>query len=148
MMRRTLIRMVPIVPYQSDFTIRRFLGGVIFCALTKYAGPPTEAGVANSISVLKPLAQRAPSLGIKLEIENGGNRFETNLLNTVEDGCRFIDRIGEDSLVVHEDTYHMNIEEDDMANAIRRITNRLPTCMLDRALRTPWLWKSRLPFGL
>jgi len=102
----------------------KFLGGVIYSALTKYAGPPTEEGIANSISVLKPLAQRASSLGIKLGIENA-NRFETNLLNTVEDSCRFIDKIGEDSLVVHADTYHMNIEEDNMANAIRANHERI-----------------------
>ena len=47
------------------------------------------------------------------------NRYETDLLNDVESGLRFIDRVGRDNVGLLLDTFHMNIEERSLAESIR-----------------------------
>ena len=39
------------------------------------------------------------------------NRYETELLNTVSDSLRFLDRVGMENIGLLLDTFHMNIEE-------------------------------------
>jgi D-psicose/D-tagatose/L-ribulose 3-epimerase len=53
------------------------------------------------------------------------NRFETYFLNLTSDALRFVDDVGMPNVKVHLDTFHMNIEEDDMAAAIRACGDRL-----------------------
>ena len=48
------------------------------------------------------------------------NRFETDFINTCEQGLRMIHDVGSPALKLHLDTFHMNIEEKDPAAAIRR----------------------------
>ena len=43
---------------------------------------------------------------------------ETHLLNTGQQCAELIERIDEDNIFIHFDTYHMNIEEHDFAEAI------------------------------
>ncbi len=40
------------------------------------------------------------------------NRYETNVVNTAHDALLLADDIGADNVMVHLDSYHMNIEED------------------------------------
>ena len=95
-----------------------FLGGVIYSALGKYDRPATAAGRANCAAVLARLADRAKESGITLGLE-AVNRYETNLLNTLAQTSDFIDEIGSDNVVVHADTYHMNIEDGNLGKAVR-----------------------------
>jgi len=48
------------------------------------------------------------------------NRFETDFLNTVEQGLRMIRQVKSPALKLLLDTFHMNIEEKNSADAIRR----------------------------
>jgi D-psicose/D-tagatose/L-ribulose 3-epimerase len=47
------------------------------------------------------------------------NRFETDFINTCQQGLNMIADVGESALKLHLDTFHMNIEEKDSAAAIR-----------------------------
>jgi len=47
------------------------------------------------------------------------NRFEQYLLNTAEEGVAFVKRLESPNAKVLLDTFHMNIEEEDMVKAIR-----------------------------
>jgi len=47
------------------------------------------------------------------------NRFETSLINTVEQGLALLDEIDHPHIKLHLDTFHLNIEEDDIGAAIR-----------------------------
>jgi len=67
---------------------------------------------------MKIAATYALQLGVKLAFEPL-NRFETDLINTVEQGLDLIDRIGMDNVGMLIDTFHMNIEEKNMGDAIR-----------------------------
>ncbi|MEM7128858.1 MAG: sugar phosphate isomerase/epimerase family protein [Chloroflexota bacterium] len=48
------------------------------------------------------------------------NRFETFMLNTVDDGVKLMDQVNHPSVGLLLDTFHMHIEEKSIANAIRR----------------------------
>jgi D-psicose/D-tagatose/L-ribulose 3-epimerase len=52
----------------------------------------------------------AADLGVLVGLEPV-NRYETCLVNTCEQAIRLKEMIGEDSIKIHLDTYHMNIEE-------------------------------------
>ena len=47
------------------------------------------------------------------------NRFEQYLLNTAEEAVAFMQRLDSPNAKILLDTFHMNIEEDDMVEAIR-----------------------------
>ena len=47
------------------------------------------------------------------------NRFENHILNTAEEGTRFVKDVGSSHVKLLLDTFHMNIEEDSLAAAIR-----------------------------
>ena len=87
------------------------LTGVTYSTLGYTTGTsPTEAEYATIEQALRPVARRAGELGMTLGLEPC-NRYETHLLNTAEQAVRLIERIGEPALMIHLDTYHMNIEE-------------------------------------
>ncbi len=87
------------------------LTGVTYSTLGYTTGTsPTEAEYAAIERALRPVARRAAELGMTLGLEPC-NRYETHLLNTAEQTVRLIERIGEPALMIHLDTYHMNIEE-------------------------------------
>ncbi|HXG49118.1 MAG TPA: sugar phosphate isomerase/epimerase, partial [Methylomirabilota bacterium] len=67
---------------------------------------------------LKELAAHAAKRGVTLCIEPL-NRFETDFLNTCEQGLKLIRAVGAPNVKLHLDTFHMNIEEKDPAAAIR-----------------------------
>jgi 5-keto-L-gluconate epimerase len=53
------------------------------------------------------------------------NRYETELINTVETGLAFLDRIGADNVGLLLDTFHMNIEEASFQQSIRLAGERI-----------------------
>lgn len=100
------------------------LCGVIYAMLKKYPGPATDAGRRNSQDVLRRVGARARELGVHLSLEVV-NRYEANLFNTGGGALEFIDEIGDDSIKVHLDSYHMNIEESDMVLPVLAAGDRL-----------------------
>jgi D-psicose/D-tagatose/L-ribulose 3-epimerase len=101
-----------------------YLGGVIFSALGKYLNPPTAKARANVVAALKRLAKQAKKDGITLGLEVV-NRYESNLLNTGRSALDLINEIGESNVVVHLDTYHMNIEEMNMFDPVIEVQEKL-----------------------
>lgn len=53
----------------------------------------------------------AQELGVMLVLE-AMNRYESDILNTIEECVRYIEQFDSEHLKLHIDTYHMNIEED------------------------------------
>jgi sugar phosphate isomerase/epimerase len=66
----------------------------------------------------------AENCAVKLAIEPL-NRYESNLLNTVEAGLKFLDRLAADNLGLLLDTFHMNIEEPSILQSIESAKDRL-----------------------
>jgi D-psicose/D-tagatose/L-ribulose 3-epimerase len=101
-----------------------FMGGVLYSALRKYERAATPEGWASSVAVLGRLAGRAREMGITLGLEPV-NRYESNLINTGDQALDFIAATGADNITLHLDSYHMNIEEGDVAGAFRRYRGRI-----------------------
>ena len=53
------------------------------------------------------------------------NRFETDFINTCDQGLKMLRDVGSPALKLHLDTFHMNIEEKEQAAAIRKAGKRL-----------------------
>jgi D-psicose/D-tagatose/L-ribulose 3-epimerase len=63
------------------------------------------------------------------------NRFETDFINTVDQGLKMIKDVGSPALKLHYDTFHMNIEEKCQSEAIRRagkLIGHFHACGCDR----------------
>ncbi len=63
-------------------------------------------------------AEHAAKCGVMLGVEYL-NRFETYLLTSAADTARFVEAVGHPSCKMMYDTFHANIEEKDIAQAIR-----------------------------
>jgi D-psicose/D-tagatose/L-ribulose 3-epimerase len=95
-----------------------FFGGVVHSAMGKYVHRPTERGRRNAVEALKRLAGRGERAGVTIGIE-AVNRYESNLVNTTEHALQLLDEIEAPNVVVHLDSYHMNIEERNLAEPVR-----------------------------
>ena len=93
---------------------------------------------------LRPDAEHAASRGVRLAFEPL-NRFETDLVNTVDQGLKLIADIGRPNVGFLLDTFHMNIEEKSIPDAIRRAGRHIfefHACSSDRGTpgedHLPW----------
>lgn len=77
--------------------------------------------LAHNLGTICAAAQKA---GVKVLVEVI-NRYEVNIFTTAAELMDFIDHYKIDNLYAHLDTFHMNIEETDPAEAIRRCKGRL-----------------------
>lgn len=78
----------------------------------------------RSAAALKEIARIAGDLGITLTLEIL-NRFETFMFNTVIEGLSFLHQIDQPAVKLQLDTYHMNMEEDNLSAAIRQAGSQL-----------------------
>lgn len=99
----------------------RVLGG-----LTYGAWNPTFSGgleektkrTEQSIETWKQVAETAETRDVLCTVEVV-NRFEQYMLNTAAEARSFVEAVDSPNLQIMLDTFHMNIEEDDMTEAIR-----------------------------
>lgn len=78
-----------------------------------------EAEMERAIKNLQILAKTAEECDVTLGLEVL-NRYEGYMLNTCDQAKEFIDAVGSSHVKIMLDTFHMNIEEDNMAAAIRK----------------------------
>lgn len=69
-------------------------------------------------------ATYAQSAGVCVALEPI-NRYETNFLNTIAEALAFADEVGLDNIAVLADTFHMNIEEVSLPQALELAGKRL-----------------------
>jgi len=100
------------------------LCGVLYSALGKYPGPASKESRANSVSAMQRLGDYAADKGITVSLEVV-NRYETNIMNTGLEGLAFLDEVNRSNVLLHLDTYHMNIEEDGMEKSVLAAGDRL-----------------------
>ncbi|MFU8945412.1 TIM barrel protein [Mycetocola zhadangensis] len=84
----------------------------------------TTAGGAGALAFVTELAHEARTKGMTLGLEIC-NRYETNVINTASEALSLADDIGEDNVLVHLDSYHMNIEEDNFVRPVLLVGDRL-----------------------
>ncbi len=71
-----------------------------------------------AVKGLKEAGKIAADHGVTLAIEPL-NRFETDLINTAAQVVQLVKDIGQDAVRIHLDTFHMNIEEDSIYEAVK-----------------------------
>jgi len=101
-----------------------FMGGKIISGVS-YAGWGVpdysferERLLENSISSMKELVKTAEEYDIIYAVE-AVNRFEGVVLNTAQQAVEYVEAVGSKNMGVLLDTYHMNIEENNIGEAIR-----------------------------
>ncbi len=108
------------------------VGGPLYGAPLVFAGrapAPVDPGerrrrIDAVVSGLVQAGRRAADAGVLLGVEPL-NRFETDVCNTARHAIEIADRVASPAVGVMLDTFHMNMEEFDIADAIRKTGARL-----------------------
>ncbi|EYR81290.1 sugar phosphate isomerase/epimerase [Shinella sp. 838] len=100
------------------------LAGILSSAHGKQEHSLSRKGWDTSVAALSKVAERAKATGVTLNLEIV-NRFESNMLNTAAQGMAYIRDTGASNVLLHLDTFHMNIEEADVGLAIRHAADKI-----------------------
>lgn len=100
------------------------LAGILTSAHGKQEHTLSKRGWDNSVTALSKVADHAKAAGVTLNLEIV-NRFESNMLNTAAQGLAYIEDTGASNVLLHLDTFHMNIEEADVGLAIRHAADKI-----------------------
>lgn len=84
----------------------------------------TQQQWTQSARSLKELARYAADRNVTLTLESL-NRYEHYFINIVDDTLKMIADVGEPNVKIHMDTYHMNIEERNFYQAVKKAGNLL-----------------------
>lgn len=105
--------------------VKTFGGGLYSYWPVDYSKPIDKKGdLERSIRNMREVAKVAEACDITMGMEVL-NRFEGYLLNTCEEAIAYVDAVGSSHVKVMLDTFHMNIEEDNIGAAIRRAGDKL-----------------------
>jgi D-psicose/D-tagatose/L-ribulose 3-epimerase len=97
------------------------LCGPYYQVLGQFSGAfPSEDELNRAAEVHRAIAPIAQAAGVKNAIE-ALNRFESHLLNTMEQAASYVKRVGHPNFGTMYDTFHANIEEKDPLAAIETV---------------------------
>ncbi|MGO5052065.1 D-psicose 3-epimerase [Lachnospiraceae bacterium LCP25S3_G4] len=91
---------------------------------TDFVNTDKEQAWKRSIACLQELSKTAEELEIECALEVL-NRNETYILTDCKEAMEYVEKVGSKNINILLDTYHMNIEEDNMYDAIRMAGNLL-----------------------
>jgi sugar phosphate isomerase/epimerase len=115
-------RMHRIIDLASPWEAMVVIGGVRG-TLTGSEGEQVEQ-YRLAVDAVHRYAEYALKQGVSLVIEPI-NRYETNYINTIDDALQFISDVDLDNLGILADTFHMNIEEANLARSLRSAGDRI-----------------------
>ena len=97
------------------------LGGALYSYWPAQCTPETDkaADTDRSVARMQRLADLAADHGIALCME-ALNRFEGYMINTADECLAYVRAVNRPNVKVMLDTFHMNIEEDSLTDAIRK----------------------------
>jgi len=78
----------------------------------------------RSIESIKKVIKTAEDFGVYCNVEVV-NRFEQFMMNTCDEAVEYVEKVNSPNLKIHLDTFHMNIEEDNIEDAIVKAGNLL-----------------------
>lgn len=110
------------------------INGVLYAPLGHAAAPATRDEMRRSAEVMSRVAENAEKAGIRLCVELV-NRYETAMLNSVDQALDYLAMVDHPNLRLHLDTYHMAIEEADPAAAAAAALPHLGYFELDQSHR-------------
>ncbi|MBO0993119.1 sugar phosphate isomerase/epimerase family protein [Bacillus sp. SD088] len=108
------------------------------------SGTEKEQQIEWAVINMKRAAEYAQAKDIKLAVEPL-NRYETDFMNTVQQGLEFFEKVGYDNVGFLLDTFHMNLEEKSIPEAIKLANDKIfnfHSCENDRGTpgtgNIPW----------
>ena len=125
----------------------RIISGVSYAGWGIPDGPINKEQRRDiSVGNMQKLADVAADLGITYCVE-AINRFEGLLINTAQEALDYVDRVDRSNVGILLDTYHMNIEEASLGDAIRLVGDRLTAFHMGENNRTcPGCGKGHIPW--
>lgn len=108
-----------IMEHMAQLQIRNLVGVQYTYWPNDFSDLDKPAIWARAVESVKELGTVAGNCGV-LICQEVVNRFETHILNTCEEGLAFCRQVGSEHVKLLLDTFHMNIEEDSIPDAIRR----------------------------
>lgn len=120
------------VEYLQNIIKKMHVGGGTLLSGVSYAGWGTPDNFLGdkrpyweqSIKSMREIIKVAEDCGVTYCVE-AVNRFETCLINTAEEALAYTAEIDSPNIGVLLDTYHMNIEENNIGDAIRLVGDKL-----------------------
>ncbi|MBI9095078.1 MAG: sugar phosphate isomerase/epimerase [Sphaerochaeta sp.] len=114
------------------------IGGSTYCSWPKQLpkGDSKKEYQEQSLKSMKELVKVAEDNAVILNLEVL-NRFEQFLFNTCEEILPFVEEIGSPNCGLLLDTFHMNIEEDSLPDAIRLAGSHLKALHIGETNRKP-----------
>ncbi|MFA6239568.1 MAG: sugar phosphate isomerase/epimerase family protein [Candidatus Hydrogenedentales bacterium] len=101
------------------------LAGPLYSPVGRLVGRgPVEDEIRWCVEGLRAVGEHASEAGVLIAIE-ALNRFETYFLNTQADTAAIVDQVGLPSVQQMYDTFHANIEEKKLGEAIRKAGKRI-----------------------
>jgi 5-keto-L-gluconate epimerase len=119
--REAIERIKSHIPMAADF------GAVVILGLIRGISPEGqshEQSMAYLVEALRECSAAASPAGVRYALEPL-NRYETDLIHTVNDGLDLIERVGADNFGLLLDTFHMNIEDPSIEEGIRLAGDRI-----------------------
>lgn len=104
----------------------KLIGGTVHSYWPADYSKPVEKRKEWEISIrsVKELADYAVQYGIVIAVE-ALNRFEQYLVNDTNEAVRYVEEVNRHNVKLLLDTFHMNIEEDNLPDAIRKAGKHL-----------------------
>ena len=121
------VRAAAVERIQSHIPLAARWGATVILGLIRGITPDGQTHAQSMdylAGALRECTQAAAATGVTYCLEPL-NRYETDLIHTVEEGLALIDRVGADNLGLLLDTYHMNIEEPLIEESIRMCGDRI-----------------------
>lgn len=117
------VRRRAIMRIHEHIDLAAFLGSMpVIGGIKGSLGRDSETRVtrlAFVVDCIQQCAEAAAEAGANLLLE-AINRYETDYVNTVDEALHLLHQIGSPTLKLLVDTFHMNIEEADIAASVRR----------------------------
>jgi D-psicose/D-tagatose/L-ribulose 3-epimerase len=142
--QRTLQHVIDIIKAAAETGSTRLIGPVYTPVGELPGRRRTTAEWERAVDAYQQLAPVLEAHGVTLGIEPL-NRFETSFINLAAQAIELIDRVDRPGCQILLDTFHMNIEETSLGDAIRAVGPRLRhfhTCENDRGApgsgHIPW----------
>jgi len=120
------------VKYLQNIIRKMHVGGGTLLSGVSYAGwgcpnvvmDDKRPYLEQSVKSMKEIIKVAEECGVTYCVE-AVNRFETCIINTAAEALDYVARIDSPNIGVLLDTYHMNIEENNIGDAIRLVGDKL-----------------------
>jgi sugar phosphate isomerase/epimerase len=121
------VRRAAIKRVKSHVPLAKRFGASIILGLIRGvtpSGQSHEQSMAYLVEALQECSAVAATEGVRFALEPL-NRYETDLIHTVEQGMDLIRRVGAENFGLLLDTFHMNIEEPSIEASIRTCGDRI-----------------------